>query len=224
MGDKARSGFADTRAWLRSLRFAEVDPPGWELPAPDGTPDEAFLGWLDDAVTAGIEEAHVGVLGTVGADGRPDARVLILRDVSGGAWSVSGSAVSAKGAALQVNPVATLTFYWREHGRQVRISGPVVEGTESVDRDFHERSPLARAVALASRQSAPLESESEYQSAVDDARVRLEAHPWEVPEHWRVWRIKADRVEFWQADPGNRHLRRRFTRDGDAWTTQDLWP
>ena len=162
---------------MRSLRFAEVDPPGWELPPPDLAPDEAFLDWLDDAVTAGIEEAHVGVLGTVGADGRPDARVLILRDVSGGAWSVSGSAVSAKGAALQVNPVATLTFYWREHGRQVRIAGPVVEGPESVDRDFHERSPLARAVALASRQSAPLESESEYHSAIDAARIRLEAHP-----------------------------------------------
>ncbi|MBD0322468.1 MAG: pyridoxal 5'-phosphate synthase [Aldersonia sp.] len=220
-----RDAFPDNRAWLRSLSFARVSPPAARLPDPASAPHEAFLRWLEQAVAAGIPEPHVATLATIGADGLPQARVLMLRDLDESGWSFSGPAFSPKGRALAARPVAALTFYWREHGRQVRVTGTVSDaGRDAAIRDFHNRSDLAQVVAEASRQSDPLCDEQEYWAAVRDAQQRIEQEPWLVPDHWRVWRIAATIVEFWQADPGRRHLRRRFERAGDRWTAQDLWP
>lgn len=210
---------------MRSLAFATIDPPYRELPDPAVPPHDSFLRWLEDAVTAGIPEPHVGVLATAGSDGLPSARVLMLRDLDASGWSVSGPDFSVKGAHIAANPQAALTFYWREHGRQVRIAGPVTDGgIAAAARDFHERSPIARAVALGSKQSAELTDANEYFAAVADAQNLIEHQPQLISVHWRVWRIEPVTVEFWQADPGRRHLRRRFTRVGDGWTTVDLWP
>ncbi|MCX5045531.1 pyridoxal 5'-phosphate synthase [Aldersonia sp. NBC_00410] len=222
--EPGRESYSDTRAWLRSLPFAHIRPPGG-LPPPDADPHRAFVAWLEAAATGGIPEPHVGTLSTVDPDGTPQARVLMLRDVNELGWSVSGPDFSPKGRALHANPKAALTFYWREQGRQVRITGPArPAGHDAATRDFHNRSEIAQAVAMASRQSEPLADEREYTDAVAAAQQRLLDEPWLVPDHWQVWRIEADSVEFWQADPGRRHLRRRFTRAGGAWSAQDLWP
>jgi pyridoxamine 5'-phosphate oxidase len=220
-----RTEFADNRAWLRSLGFATVAPPYRELPDPAEPPHDSFLRWLEDAVDAGIPEPHVGMLATVGTDGLPSARVLMLRDIDASGWSVSGPDISVKAAHIAANPQAALTFYWREHGRQVRIAGQVIDsGTEAASRDFHDRSPIAQAVALGSKQSAELADESEYFDAVAKAQNLIEDQPHLLSAHWRVWRIEPCTVEFWQTDPGRRHLRRRFTRAGHGWSAVDLWP
>ena len=220
-----RTEFTDNRAWLRSIEFARITAPNRVLPSPAVPPHESFLAWLEDAVAAGIPEPHVGVLASVDPDGTPQARVLMLRDLDETGWSVSGPEFSPKGVALAANPAAALTFYWREHGRQVRVCGTARPASrDAAIRDFHNRSEIAQAVAMASRQSEPLDSEQQYLDAVRDAQHRLAEQPWLVPEHWYVWRIEARTVEFWQADPGRRHLRRRFVRDGQAWVAQDLWP
>ncbi len=196
-----------------------------EAPAAGAHPREIFLDWLEQAAVEQIPEPHVAVLSTVD-NGRADARVLLLRDVTEAGWWFSGPAMSPKGAQLQANPTAALTFYWREHGRQVRISGTVHEGSSAtVARDFHERSATAAAVADASKQSRVLADDAEYTRAVDDSIANLEAHPDYVPEHWRAWCLDADVVEFWQADPGRRHLRWRYRRTEDReWIQEVLWP
>ncbi|WP_068273650.1 pyridoxine/pyridoxamine 5'-phosphate oxidase [Aldersonia kunmingensis] len=220
-----RTEFSDNRAWLRSLGFAAIEPPYRELPDPAVPPHDSFLRWLEDAVDAGIPEPHVGVLATTGADGLPSARVLMLRDIDASGWSVSGPDFSVKGAHIAANPQAALTFYWREHGRQVRIAGSVIDGgIEAASRDFHDRSTIAQAVAFGSKQSAELADESEYFAAVADAQNLIEHQPQLLSAHWRVWRIEPMTVEFWQADPGRRHLRRRFTRAEPGWSASDLWP
>ncbi len=159
-------------------------------------------------------------------NGRAEARVLLLRDVTEAGWWFSGPATSPKGTQLHANPDAALTFYWREHGRQVRISGTVHEGdAATVARDFHERSTTAAAVADASEQSRVLADEAEYERAVDDSIAKLTADPDYVPDQWRAWCLDAEVVEFWQADPGRRHLRWRYRRTGDReWVQEVLWP
>ncbi|WP_420838055.1 pyridoxine/pyridoxamine 5'-phosphate oxidase [Antrihabitans stalactiti] len=212
------NSYPDTRAWLRSIPMGTLQREGRTAPVA-GDPHDVFLEWLEHAVAVGVAEPHVAVLSTVDDEGRPDARVLLLRDVGPGGWWFSGPAFSPKGAQLQANPHAALTFYWGAVGRQVRIAGTVHNDPSAAVRDFLERSETARAVATASRQSAVLVDPDDYSRAIDEVD-----DPDEVPEHWRAWRLAADAVEFWQAEPGSRHQRWRYRRDGSAWLRDTLWP
>ncbi len=205
--------------------MSPLELPDTAAPAADIAPQQIFLDWLERAAAEQIPEPHVGVLSTVDG-GRADARVLLLRDVTEAGWWFSGPAMSPKGTQLHANPTAALTFYWREHGRQVRISGAVHEGSAvTVERDFRGRSTTAQAVAAASKQSSVLGDEAEYQQAVADSIAHLAADPEYVPDQWRAWCLDAEVVEFWQADPGRRHLRWRYRRTEDrTWIQEVLWP
>ena len=219
-----RSTFPDTRAWIRALPAL-----GGATPAPVDTipdsPTALFLDWIEQAAEAGVPEPHAAVLSTVDADGNPDARFLLLKDVTEQGFWFSGDTRSPKGRDLAVNPVAALSFYWREQGRQVRVRGTVVEGDPALSaRDFRERSVTARAVAAASRQSEVLGDPAEYERAVAAAVTRIEADPDFVSETWRAWCIVPDSVEFWQADAGRRHVRRLYRREADRWIREVLWP
>ncbi|MBJ8340495.1 pyridoxal 5'-phosphate synthase [Antrihabitans sp. YC3-6] len=205
--------------------MAQLVEDGRSEPDPDAVPDAVFLDWLGHAIDAGVAEPHVAVLATVDGSGAPDARVLLLRDVTADGWWFSGPSFSPKGRQLAANPAAALTFYWSSVGRQVRIAGRVSEGSAAaVARDFHERSRTAKAVATASRQSEVLSNEGDYAARVDEAATELDDHPDQVPEHWRAWCLEADTVEFWQAEPGRRHQRWRYRRTSDGWLRETLWP
>lgn len=117
-------------------------------------------------------------LSTCGGDGRPDARVLILKDLtSEGLWFAT-SAHIAKGRQLTANPDASLMFYWPQLARQVRVGGRVEPAAEEESAaDFLARGAGARAVALASHESAPLSSRQECTAAVAAARARVDAIP-----------------------------------------------
>ncbi|WP_072689529.1 pyridoxine/pyridoxamine 5'-phosphate oxidase [Rhodococcus marinonascens] len=220
------SSYLDTRAWIRALpALSGVTPPLVEV-LPD-SPSELFLYWITEAGAAGVPEPQAAALSTVDADGCPDARFLLLKDVTERGFWFSGDAHSPKGRDLASNSSAALTFYWREQGRQVRVRGSVEEGGPAVSaRDFRERSVTARAVAAASRQSEVLGDPAEYEHAVTAAVARIEAEPDFVSDSWRAWCLVPDSVEFWQADPGRRHRRRLYRRDTGTggWTAAELWP
>lgn len=230
-----RSLFPDTRAWIRAL------PAGaGRAPAPDGDladgplpdhPAELFLRWLESAVLDGVTEPHAATLSTVDAEGHPDARTLLLKDVTADGWWFSGDVRSPKGRQLAAHPAAALTFYWREHGRQVRVRGAVIAGGPAVStRDYLQRSVLARAIAAVSRQSEPLPDPAEYRRAVDAETRAIEADPERVSATWQAWCLVPESVEFWHADPGRRHLRRRYRTHREpesgrcTWVQEQLWP
>ena len=156
----------------------------------------------------------------------PDSRFLILKDVTEGGFWFSGSAASPKGVELKENPRASLAFYWRETGQQVRIRGLVREGDDAIrTRDFVERSVTARAVATASKQSEVLEDSGAYETSVAAAEARIGGDPGFVSKDWRAWCLEPESVEFWQADSGRRHQRWLYRRGSDrAWTRAVLWP
>lgn len=215
----------DVRTWIRGIPALTGTPP----PAPECFPEkpgELFLDWLRAAVVFGVVEPHVCALSTVDGDGMPDSRFLILKDVTEGGFWFSGSAASPKGVELKENPRASLAFYWRETGQQVRIRGTVREGDDALRRrDFVERSVTARAVATASEQSEVLEDLGAYDTSVAAAEARISDDPGFVSEDWRAWCLQPESVEFWQADSGRRHQRWLYRRGSDrAWTRAVLWP
>lgn len=221
----------DTRAWIRGIPALTGVPPNTGTAQNDpaefpSAPSALFLTWLRQAVDGGVAEPHVCALSTVDDEGMPDSRFLILKDVGDRGFWFSGSARSPKGVELKANPRASLVFYWRENGQQIRVRGVVSEGDEPVRaRDFVERSVTARAVATASRQSQELVDSRDYELAVAGAVDSIEADPAFVSDDWRAWCLEPESVEFWQADPGRRHLRWLYRRNSDgAWTVTNLWP
>ncbi len=210
------------------LRAAPVFPqemPSFDPASAPASPLPLFLEWLEAAVRSGGLAPHAVNLATVGEDGLPDARIVILKDVDASGWSVASSTDSPKGRQLADNPSAALTFFWPALGRQVRVRGAVrVAGPEENDKDFQRRHPSARALVLAGRQSQVLGAPGEVEAAVGRQLARLEAQPGLGSETWAVFTVEPAAVEFWQADPERRHTRLRYTRTGDSWRTDRLWP
>jgi pyridoxamine 5'-phosphate oxidase len=136
----------DLARWLRAQLSLTGSAPSLDLDAiPDG-PDDLFREWITAAADAGVPEPHAATLATVDADGLPDARTLILKDVGPRGWAFAGTRSSAKGAQLAANPAAALSFWWQPIVRAVRVRGSVEEATaEESAADLAARSAAARA-------------------------------------------------------------------------------
>jgi pyridoxamine 5'-phosphate oxidase len=198
----------DLRPLLRRLpALAGPFPPFDPSDLPD-RPDELFVRWLREAVDAGVLEPHAMTVSTTSAAGRPSARVVVLKDLVDGGWQFATDARSGKVADLGVNPFASISFYWREQGRQVRLVGIArALGAEASAADFLARSPGSRAAALATRPGEPLRSIGDLHDAMAVARTRVEEHPGTVLPEWVLYSVVPDEVEFWQGDPGRAHTR-----------------
>ncbi|MEN3540348.1 pyridoxal 5'-phosphate synthase [Microbispora sp. ZYX-F-249] len=214
------------RDLLRGLAVFDTELPGFDVDAAPADPVELFVQWLTSAVRAGVREPHAMALATADAGGRPSSRVLICKDLDAdGTWYFATSAGSRKGRELAATPYAALSFYWPEQGRQIRVRGAAVPAdAERGAADFLARSPGARADALTGRQSQVLDEPSDLEAALRAAHARIEADPAVVAPDWTVYGVRADDVEFWQADRDRRHIRLRYTRADGAWTRHRLWP
>lgn len=194
----------------------------------DALPDEPtdlFTRWLRDAVDDGVIEPHAMTLSTIDAAGVPDGRTLILKDVDDAGWWFATNADSAKGRQLATRPVAALTFYWPSVGRQIRVRGSVITGSaEAGATDFRARGSVARAVALASRESEPLADRAACADAVAAAAALFATEPDLVAPSWSAYAVAADTVEFWQADKDRQHVRVQYRRPDIRWTHTLLWP
>ena len=207
---------------------------GWpsfprELPEFDpgstpGTPRELFLEWLNEAGEH-VLAPHAVTLSTVDADGVPDARVVILKDVDGDTWAVATSSESPKGLQLAKNPYAALTFFWPGRGRQIRLRGPVAPAAPEVSAaDFTARPPASRVEAFVGRQSQVLEDPADLDRAAEEARHWVEENPGVAPETWTRYLVTPSEVEFWQASHDRRHRRLRYRRENGTWLKERLWP
>jgi len=230
--DEGSGGPGMVAELLRSRPPMARELPRFDLDRAPSDPGSLFVDWLIGAFDAGVLDAQVVTLSTVDADGLPDARVLVLRDVDveGAGWLFAVDSDSPKGRQLTAHPVAAMTLYWPPLGRQVRIRGTVAAAPPEVSAaEFLTRSPAARTAALVGRQSRSLPSLETYDEAAEAARRRLAAEPGLVAPSHTVYTLRAQEVEFWQGDPDRRHVRLRFTRSGQgtgsaAWTRTLLWP
>lgn len=140
------SSFASSfETWLRAQPSLIGTPPELDLDALPDDPVALFEQWIRAAVADGVEEPHVATLATVDSAGKPDARSLIVKDVTSRGWAFAGPRASAKGAQLATARAAALNFWWQPIRRAVRLRGPVHEATVAEsDADLAARSAAAR--------------------------------------------------------------------------------
>jgi dihydrophenazinedicarboxylate synthase len=199
--------------------------PTLELPEFDAPPDEPLAlleRWLAAADERGVREPRALALATADAEGRPSARIVLLKQVRP-AIVFAFSASSRKGRELAANPRAAGTLYWRETLQQVVFEGPVerLEAEES-DRIFAERPPVGQATTVASNQGEVLD---------DPAGLRREAaelaeggDALRRPEDWGGYRLVPDQVEFWHGSPDRLHRRLLYVKSDGAWSHRRLQP
>jgi pyridoxamine 5'-phosphate oxidase len=167
-------------------------------------------------------------LATVGADGKPTARIVLVKqfDASGFTWYTNYQ--SEKGEQLADNPHAALLFFWRELERQVRIEGRVVKTSEHENDHYFQSRPLkSRLAAIASSQSQPIASRAELEANYDAVEAVEAAHGGQPrrPPHWGGYRLLPTHIEFWQGRASRFHDRITYTlQDDGTWQRQRLQP
>ena len=187
-------------------------------------PLRQFETWMSEAFAAKVPEPNAMTLATVGADGRPSTRIVLIKgfDARGVVWFTNYD--SRKGRELAVHPFAALQFHWVELERVVRIEGPVerVDDAES-DAYFASRPLDSRIGAWASPQSEVIESRGVLVANAAKYAAKFLLNP-PRPPHWGGFRLKPEAWEFWQGRKSRLHDRLRYRLDGGAWTRDRLAP
>jgi pyridoxamine 5'-phosphate oxidase len=191
----------------------------------DPDPFAQFAGWYELAA-AEVPLQDAMTLATVGDDGAPDARMVLLKGHGPDGFRFFTNYESAKGGQIAADPRAALIVYWREHDRQVRARGPL-ERLSAADSDayFASRPRESRLGAWASPQSRPLGGRADLDRRLAAVRERfadLEDVP--RPETWGGFRLVPETIEFWQGQGARLHDRFLYTRGDDGWSIQRLAP
>ena len=187
-------------------------------------PIALFRAWFEEARAAGVEVPEAMALATADADGRPSARMLLLKGADERGFTFFTGYESRKGRELAENPRAALVFYWRPLGRQVRVEGTVRKlAAEESDAYWSTRPMRSRAAAAASRQSEPLDS---LEGLEAEAQRLLAEHDGEVPrpERWGGYVLEPKAIELWQHRDDRLHGRTRYTRAREGWRAERLAP
>jgi pyridoxamine 5'-phosphate oxidase len=187
-------------------------------------PMQQFGLWLQQALDAQLPEPNAMTLATVGADGRPSTRIVLIKgfDERGIVWYTNY--LSRKGRELAVHPHAALQFHWVELERVVRIEGEVQRVDEAESDAYYATRPLdSRIGAWASPQSEVISSRAVLVANAAKAGARFLLSP-PRPPHWGGYRLAPESWEFWQGRKSRLHDRLRYRRDAGAWIMERLAP
>ncbi len=196
-------------------------------PLPSADPFTLFAEWLADARRTEINDPNAMTLATIGLDGAPDARIVLLKGHDPRGLVFYTNYESRKGEELSADPRAALVFHWKSLQRQIRVEGQVERVTpEEADAYFASRPQLSKVGAWASDQSRPLAERAELERRLAAAEARFEGQDVPRPPHWSGFRLVPHRFEFWREMPYRLHDRLVFTRSaaGAPWATGRLFP
>jgi pyridoxamine 5'-phosphate oxidase len=189
-------------------------------------PLHQFGAWFAAALGADIREVNAMTLATATPDGKPSARVVLLKGFDEQGFAFFTNYDSEKGRELEANPFAALVFYWTQLERQVRIAG-AVERTSREDSAayFHSRPVGSQLGAWASKQSEVIDARQVLDARLMEVTERYENGDVPLPPHWGGYRVKPESFEFWQGRPNRLHDRFRYSRQANGtWLIDRLAP
>jgi pyridoxamine 5'-phosphate oxidase len=192
----------------------ETDPFAW------------FNRWMAEAEASEPSDPNAMTVATVGADGKPSARTVLLKGVDPRGFVFYTNTDSRKGHELLVNRLISLLFFWKSLARQIRIEGAVeTVTTAEADAYFATRARVSRLGAWASDQSRPLSERAELERRLRQFEEKYPGEDIPRPPHWSGYRVLPDRFEFWQNMPFRLHDRTIFEREPmGGWTRGKLFP
>jgi pyridoxamine 5'-phosphate oxidase len=181
--------------------------------------------WIDDAASAGAVEPNAMCVATAGANGRPSARMVLLRGLDDRGLRFYTSYFSRKGRELSERGRIACVFWWGLLERQVRVEGSVAQLPEEESDAYFESRPRGhRLAAWASEQSEPVDSREILEERYAHFEERFEDEDVPRPHSWGGYAIAPDRFEFWQGRPNRLHDRAEYVREGALWTARRLQP
>ncbi|MCL3779211.1 pyridoxamine 5'-phosphate oxidase [Prolixibacteraceae bacterium JC049] len=172
------------------------------------TPMEQFDNWYHEVLKSDSLEPTAMMLATVGSDGMPHCRVVLLKKYNEKGFVFYTNYNSRKARDLEANPKVGITFYWPEMERQVRVEGRVERVSEKESDDYFASRPIdSQLGAWASPQSQTVNSRDELEDGYEEIKARFESEELKRPEFWGGYRVVPCRVEFWQGRPNRLHDR-----------------
>ncbi|HEX7119857.1 MAG TPA: pyridoxamine 5'-phosphate oxidase [Longimicrobiales bacterium] len=185
-----------------------------------------FRAWFEEALSAEVVDPNAMTLATATPDGRPSARIVLLKGLDARGFVFFTDYGSRKGRELEANPHAALVFYWPELHRQVRVTGVVTRvPAEESEAYFRSRPQASRLSAWTSRQSEPVASREELEARRREAEAAFPDGDVPRPDRWGGFVLAPEAIEFWQGRTGRLHDRLRYTRRPDGgWRIERLSP
>ena len=193
---------------------------------PDGDPFALFEAWYQEARESEPNDSNAMALATATASGLPSVRMVLLKGYGPHGFVFYTNGHSRKGREIAENPNAALLFHWKSLRRQIRIEGALAPVSAAMaDEYFASRARDSQLGAVASDQSAPLDTRATFVRRYEEARDRFADGDVQRPPHWTGFLLSPSALEFWHDRPHRLHERRRFIRSANGgWTSTLLYP
>lgn len=188
-------------------------------------PSQILTAWLKEATSTPLRDANAMVLSTLGKDGSPQSRVVLCKEILGDSVFFFTNYESNKGSEILNTEKVALNFFWDPLARQVRLNGRARRTDRQKSVEYWNSRPRGSQLSgYASHQSKPVNSRQEMLNQLTAIEKQFEGQPVPCPQNWGGYEVSIELYEFWVGRPNRFHDRFRFTKVGDAWQAERLYP